>query len=52
MTRLKKMYVRDKDKVFRAVEGIEYGGSMIFLKKSVYTLASQDDDFIIIKVKK
>ena len=47
--RLKKMYVRDENKVFRAVPGIEYGGLLIFVDKSVYTIASQDDDFIIIQ---
>lgn len=50
--RLLKMYIRDENKVFRAVEGIDYGKKLIFLDKSVYTLSSiDDDDFLIIEVK-
>ena len=47
------MYIRDENKVFRAVEGIEYSENMIFIGKSVYTLSSiEDDDFIILEKKR
>lgn len=46
------MYIRDENKVFRAVEGIEYGENTIIIDKSVYTISSIDDDEFMILFKK
>lgn len=46
------MYIRDENKVFRAVEGIEYSENMIIIDKSVYTIASITFDDVIVLNKK
>lgn len=50
--RLKKMYVRDSNKVFRAVAGLEYSETLIFIDTSVYTIASGLSDSSVIVLKK
>ena len=51
--RLLKMYIRDENKVFRAVEGLEFGENITIIDKSVYTIASTSDvDFIILNKKR
>lgn len=50
--RLKKMYVRDENKVFRAVPGFEYSETLVFIDTSVYTIASQLSDSSVIVLKK
>jgi len=57
--RLKKMYIRDYDGVFRAVEGFLYAETLIFISKSVYTIASTfmekygiEEDLVLEEVKK
>ena len=52
MSRLKKMYVRDKDGVFRAIEGFEYGETMVFVDLSVYTYTRSEDHFSFITLQK
>jgi hypothetical protein len=50
--RLRKVYVRDRNKVFRAIPGIQYGEYLIIIDKSVYTLSSQfeaADEFIVLE---
>ena len=47
------MYIRDENKVFRAVEGIEYSENVIIIGKSVYTLSSTIlDDYILLEKKR
>ena len=50
--RLLKMYIRNSDGVFVAVEGLEYDEFLIWVDRSVYTYTSTnilDDDFILLK---
>jgi len=50
--RLLKMYIRNSEGVFVAVEGFEYSETLIWIDRSVYTYTSQnilDDDFILLK---
>lgn len=47
------MYIRDENKVFRAVEGLEFAENIIIIDKSVYTISSAEDrDFIILRKKR
>lgn len=35
------VYYRDKSKVMRRIEGVSYGGNLLFINKSVYTLSGR-----------
>ena len=39
-----KVYMRDENKVFRAIEGITYSEVLLFINKSVYTMARTEYD--------
>ena len=49
------VYFRDKSKVMRRIEGVSYGGQLLFIDKSVYTLsrtfANNPIDIVYEKVK-
>jgi len=50
--RLLKMYIRNSEGVFVAVEGLEYGKEVIWVDRSVYTYTSHhylQDEFILLK---
>ena len=51
--RIVKLYYRDTNKVFRAIDGIEASSNLIFIDTSVYTIASHlgDDSMIVLKKK-
>jgi len=47
--RLLKVYYRDENGVFRAIEGLQYGSSLLFILAKVYTLEDEDEDFYVFK---
>ena len=44
MSRLLKLYYRDADGVFRAIDGLQYRNGMLFVLARVYTLEDDEED--------